>query len=59
MWAGVAGALLEELKPTGSVITVREPRAGVRFTLSDDLRGSPDFFLGDSGEGVAAARTST
>jgi len=61
LWAGVAGALLEELKPTGSVITVREPRAGVCFTLRDNLRGSPDFFLGNSGMGsdratAAAAR---
>ena len=48
LWAGVAAALLEELKPTGSVITVREPRAGVRFALRDDLRGSPDSFLGNS-----------
>jgi len=31
------------------VITVKEPRVGVRFALSDDLRGSPDFFLGNSG----------
>src|SRR6266853_93268 len=61
LWAGVAAALLEELKPTGSVITVREPRAGVCFALMDDLRGSPDFFLGNSGMGsdratAAAAR---
>ena len=39
---------MEELRPTGSVITVRKPRAGVGFALSDDLRGEPDFFLGDS-----------
>jgi hypothetical protein len=39
---------LEDFRPTGSVITVRKPRAGVRFALSDDLRGSPDFFLGES-----------
>ena len=49
------------VRPTGSVITVREPRAGVRFALRDDLRGSPDFFLGNSGMGsdratAAAAR---
>ncbi len=25
----------------------REPGAGVSFALSDDFRGSPDFFLGD------------
>ena len=59
--AGVAGALFDELKTTGSVITVNEPRAGVRFTLSDDLRGSPDFFLSKGGPGsllaaAAAAR---
>ena len=59
MWPGVAGALLEELKPTGSVITVREPRVGVGFTLSDDLRGSPDFFLSNSGVDAEAARAST
>ena len=63
LWAGVAGALLE-FKLTGSVITVKEPRVGVRFTLSDDLRGSPDFFLGNSGIGslratAAAARAWT
>jgi hypothetical protein len=61
LWAGVAGALLEELKPTESVIIVREPRAGVRFALRDDLRGSPDFCLGNRGMGshhaiAAAAR---
>jgi hypothetical protein len=58
LWAGVAGALLDELRPTGSVITVREPRAGVRFALR------PDFFLGSSGIGsdratAAAARAWT
>src|SRR5216683_3645136 len=64
LWVGVAGALLEELRPTGSMITVREPRAGVRFPLRDDMRGSPDFFLGNSGMGsdrttAAAARAWT
>jgi hypothetical protein len=38
MWAGVAGAVLEELRRTRSVITVKELRTGVRFILSDDLR---------------------
>jgi hypothetical protein len=38
-----------ELKLTGSVMTVKEPRVGVRFAFSDDLRGSPDFFLGNGG----------
>ena len=64
MWAGVAGALLEELRLTGSVITVSEPRTGVRFALRDDLRGSPDFFLSNRGMGsdratAAAARAWT
>ena len=44
-------------------MTVKEPRAGVRFILSDDLRGSPDFFLGNSDVGslraTAAARSWT
>jgi hypothetical protein len=46
---------LEELRLTGSVITVREPQAGVRFTLRDGLRGSLDFFLGKSGMGSVRA----
>ncbi len=54
-WAGVVVALLEELRPPGSVITVREVRAGVGFALSDDLRGSPDFFLGKSSMGSVRA----
>ena len=45
LWAGVAGALLDELRPTGSVITVKEPRGGVCFALIDGLRGSPDLFV--------------
>lgn len=39
---------------TGSVMTVRDPQEGVRFNLSDDLRGSPDFFLGNGGMRTAA-----
>jgi hypothetical protein len=60
LWVGVTHALLEGLRPTGSVI----PQAGVRFALLDDLRGSTDFFLGNSGMGsdratAAAARAWT
>lgn len=45
-------------------MTVKEPRVGARFALSDDLRGSPDFFLGNSDMGslratAAAARSWT
>ena len=44
-------------------MTVRDPRVGVRFALSDDLRGSPDFFLGNNSPGslraTAAARAGT
>jgi hypothetical protein len=57
--AGVAGALFEELKPAESVIIVNEPRAGVRLALSDDLRGSPDFFLSKGGVGSLLAATAT
>ena len=45
MWAGVAGALWDELRSTGSVITVMEARGGVCFAFIDDLRGSPDLFV--------------
>jgi len=45
LWAGVVGALLDELRPAGSVITVREARGGVCFALTDGLRGSPDLFV--------------
>src|SRR6266851_9051575 len=45
LWPGVVGALLDELRPTGSVITVMEARGGVCFVLIDDLRGSPDLFV--------------
>ena len=53
MWDSVAGALLEVLELTGSAMTVRDPREGVLFNLSDDLRGSPDFFLGKGGMRMA------
>jgi hypothetical protein len=51
LWAGIVDALLEKLGPAGSVITARVPRKGVRFDLSDDLRGSPDVFLGNNDMG--------
>lgn len=37
------------------MITVRDPREGGPFALSDDLRGSPDFFLGNGGVGILRA----
>ena len=56
LWAAVADALLEELRPTGSVITVREQgRCALR--LEDDLRDSPDHFQGNSGMGSNRATT--
>jgi hypothetical protein len=45
---------LELLELTGSVMTVRDPREGVPFNLSDDFRGSPDFFLGNGDMRAAA-----
>jgi hypothetical protein len=57
LWAGIAGAFLEELKPTGLVVTVREPQAGVHFALRDDLRGSPNLFQGNSDMGSDRATT--
>ena len=57
LWASVAGALLEEPELIGSVIIVRDPWEGVPLVLSDDLRGSPDFFLNNGGVRTLCATT--
>jgi hypothetical protein len=59
LWAGVVGAPLEELELTGSVMTDRETRECVRLTLSDDLRGAPDFSRGNGCVHTAAGSART
>lgn len=57
MWVSAAGALLEELESTGSVMRDKEFLGCVRLNLSNDLRGLPDLFRGNGGEHTLCSTT--